>query len=185
VPREELTVNQAVNRLITAFDARGWREDGETALAIARAAAGEAQIGAGALASAVKSKFLLANGIDRSAITAVIEAALSNAIVVSPEVERSPQGDTHINVRNSGTMIGTFGGGIVSGVEVHQQQVVGDEAIRSLVGEYRGRPDVRQIIDSDLPVREKRSRLTTIVQGLGTFASDTLAKIVTGLMTHS
>lgn len=186
MPPEAITFNQAVDRLVTTFDARGWREDGETAQAIAREAIGAGSADPSRLAAVVRPPFLVSNGIDRAALEAAIAAALSNAFVVSsPAVAQSPRGDTHITVSNSGTMIGPIGGGVVSGVHVQQQQVMGDEAIRSLVGEYIDHPDVRQVIDSDLPDQEKRSRLTAFLQGAGNFASDTLAKIVTGLMTQS
>lgn len=186
MPRERLTVNEAVDRLVTAFDCRGWREDGQTAITVARAAAEAAEVDAESLAAAVKPRFLLTNGIDRAALEAVIASALSNVIVVSSSMPPPiTKGDTHITVTNTGTLIGTFGDGIVSDVQVHQQQVMGDDAIRALVGEFSERPNVREVIDADLPAAEKRSRLASIVSAGRDFASDTIAKIVTGLLTPS
>ena len=180
---EEISTNQALDRLVTAFDARGWRDAGDTAAGIARAAAGSGHVNAAELAASAQPTFLASNGVTRSALAAAIKAALGSVVVVSPGA--SSLGGTHINVSNTGTMIGAFGGGAVSGVQIYQQQVIGDDAIRALVGEYQERTDVREIVESELPPEEKRSRLTTVVQGLGSFASDTLAKIVTHLLTHS
>lgn len=183
--REEINLNEAVDRLISAFDARGWREDGVTAMAIARAASGARPVDTASLVAAVKRHFLLVNGIDRSEVAAVIEAVLAETVVTDPARAAAPRrGEITITVNNTGTMVGTLGGGIVSDVQVHSQQVMSDEAIRSLVGQYVDYPEVRQIIDSNLPTAQKHSQLTAIIQGFGSWASDTVAKIVVGLLTH-
>jgi hypothetical protein len=179
---EEISVNRAVDRLVTAFDARGWRDDGDTAAAIARAAAQTDQVDASHLASVAKPRFLVSNRTDRATLEAVIDSALGGGRVVSIRAENRTE--THISVSNTGTLIGPIGGGAVSGVQVYQQQVLGDDAISALVARYRDLPEVRQIVDADLAPSAKHSRLTAVVTGLGSFASDTLAKIVTGLITH-
>ncbi|MHB1523367.1 MAG: hypothetical protein ACYCS9_06590 [Candidatus Dormibacteria bacterium] len=183
--REEIDLNEAVDRLISAFDARGWREDGATAMAIARAASGARSVDPASLAAAVKRNFLVVNAIDRSAVEAVIGAVLAGTVVTRPPTTPAcRRGDMTITVNNTGTMVATLGGGTVSGAQLHQQQVTSDEAIRSLVGEYAKDPEVRQIIDSNLPTAQKHHQLTAIVQGFGNWASDTVAKIVIGLLPH-
>lgn len=185
MPLEEISLNEAVDRLISAFDARGWREDGKTARAIARAASGTRSADSASLASAVKRNFLVVNGIDRSEVEEVIDTVLAET-VVAPYAKSAapPRGRTTITVNNTGTIVGTIGGGIVSCAQVHQQQVMSDEEIRSLVGEYAGNPEVRQIIDSNLPTAQKHSQLMAIIRQFGSWTSDAVAKIAIGLIAH-
>jgi hypothetical protein len=188
VARNEITLNQAIDKLVTAFDARGWREDGVTARAIARAAAKEQEVDPQRLALAVKQTFLVSNGgLERGAVADVIAAALGNAtIVASPPAPAAAPTTSNISINNTGTFIGPVGsGGVVSRVHVQRQEVMGDQAVRALVTRYADDPQVREIVDSDLPVTEKRSRLTSLLKASGGFASDTLAKIATALLSPS
>ena len=182
---KKITHNEALGNLITAFDAQGWREDGETARAVVRAAAENSEADPKSLALAVGQAFLVSNGVDRATVAQVLAAVFGNVSVLPAEATSPPTtvATTNVTITNTGTLIGPVGtGGSVSGVHVQQQNIIGDEAIRDLVTRYADHPQVREVIQSDLPSPQKQQRLTTVVKALGDFTSDTVAKIVIGLL---
>jgi hypothetical protein len=157
VAAEEIDVNQAIDRLITTFDARAWRDDGNTARSVARAAAASGGVDAAALAGVVGSVFLTANRVGRSDVQRAIAVALRGVIVVESAAKTAETNSVNIGVGS--TFIGNVGSGgtVAGGVHVQQQQALGDEAIRALAAKYADRPDVREIVTSALPQEEKKS----------------------------
>jgi hypothetical protein len=179
--------NAAYDRLVSAFAARSWHDDGDAARAvIAAGLAGSTDIAS--LAAALPGPFLVNNGISRDEAAGAIATALRGALVIVP----AGQPGMHVTnikvtntVRNSGNFAGTVGGGTVSQVR-QAQQVVGDEAARALISQYASNPAVREIIGSSTPVKEKRGQLRALLTAAGSkgldVGEDVLAKVITGLL---
>ena len=177
----------AYDRLVSAFAARGWHDDGDAARAVVAAGlAGSTDITL--LAAVLPGPFLVNNGISRDDATGAIASALRGVRVIVP----SSHPGTHVTnikvtntVRNSGNFAGTVGGGTVSQVR-QGQQVVGDEPARALISQYASNPRVREIAASCVPVKEKKGQLRALLTAGGSKAldvgEDVVAKVITGLL---
>jgi hypothetical protein len=181
--REQIGVAEAIDRLVSAFDARGWRDDGRAAMVIARAAMARPNTGAAALARSAGRAFMVRNGIGRADLEGVIGRCLRGVVVAN--VEMSATTSPTVNTVNlfGGVFTGNVGErGTVSGARVQQQQIEGDEAIRAVAASLARRQEVREIVESEDPVAQKRRRLKTVVAAAGAWSSDTVAKVVVGLL---
>jgi hypothetical protein len=188
VPKREITVADANERIVTAFDARGWRDRGTTARTVARAASETVGIDPRALAGLASPTFLKSNLITRADMAAALTAAFRGVDRVVATAATPVGGVTVSNEFNidtgGGSFVGNVGGsGSMSNVHVNQQQVQGDEAVRALVARYSDHPEVRAIVEAPESEEVRRSRLTEFFGGVKDWSSDVVAKVVTGLIT--
>lgn len=185
--RNSIGESAAYDRLVSAFAARGWRDDGDAARAvIAAGVAGNTDVDS--LAAVLPGPFLVNNGISRDDATGAIATALRGVQMIVP-ASRPGMNVTNIKVtntvRNSGNFAGTVGGGTVSRVR-QEQRVIGDEPARALISQYAPNPRAREIIGASIPVKEKRGQLRALLIAGGSKAldvgEDVLAKVITGLL---
>ncbi len=184
-----ISQRDALDRVLTAFSERGWRDDSSAAQAVVAAATrNPGPLDLDRLVRAVPRPFLRNNSIGRKEARAAIAAALSGV-----EVRAAAQTDDRaaltvnttnnqrITIQNSGPWAGNVGaGGDISGVN-QIQQMVGDVAIQALADRYSRRPEVQRILES-APPNERHPRLAGWLRQIGAVGVDIAPQVAAELI---
>jgi hypothetical protein len=183
-----ISQRDALDRVLTAFSVRGWRDDGSAAQAVVAAATrNPGPVDLDRLVRAVPRPFLRNNSIARKAARAAIAAALSGVQVAAAQTDEragltiNTTNNQRITIQNSGPWAGNVGiGGDISGVN-QIQQMVGDVAIQALADRYGARPEVQQILES-APPNERHPRLTGWLRQIGAVGVDIAPQLAAELI---
>lgn len=183
---QEISESQAIDRLLSAFTARGWHDHGNVARALVEAVtrlenADEVR----RMAALIPTHFLRNNGINRETVSATVVLALKGFAVDHPD--QAKHGDPGVTIRttqnitinNSAPWIGNVGvGGDIVSAHQYQQQIVNVDA---LAGRYAGHPDVQEILHSDAAT-DRQSRLADWLRKAGGVAAELAPKVAAALI---